>query len=284
VTEALPIERPDLAEVGNFLHSNLNRRIAPQDWVASLTHPWAAVPPNHGWQLRDAGRLVGVFCAIYSDQWIDGRPEKFCNLHSWCVLPQYRSGGLALALSLLRQTGYHFTIYTPNATVAALFQGLRFRRLDDRLVYVANLPTPWPRRGGRFVESEPARIAPRLHGTVLDEFRAHSGIAWLQFVAFGQGDDVCLAVYKRGRWKRMPCAELLHLSNSGAMQRHGHLLRHFLLTRQGLPVCRIEGRFLEAAPSASISLPRTLAKLVLSDSLADPSMSNLYTELVALDL
>ena len=284
MTEALPIERPHLAEVGSFLHATLNPRIAPQDWVASLTHPWAAAPPNHGWQLRDAGRLVGVFCAIYSDQWIDGRREKFCNLHSWCVLPGHRPGGLALVLPLLRQTGYHFTIYSPSATVAALFQGLRFRRLDDPLVVMANLPTPWAGRRGRFAEADPARIAPRLHGTVLDEFRAHGGIPWLRFVAFGQGDDVCLAVYKRGRWKRMPCADLLHLSDSGAMARHGHLLRHHLLTRQGLPVCRIEGRFLQAVPSASISLLRTQCKLVRSESLADTRMRNLFTELVALDL
>jgi hypothetical protein len=284
MTEVVPVERHHLLEVGAFLHRTLNQRIAPNAWVASLTHGWAAEPPNFGWQLREADQLVGVFCAIYSDQWIDGRLEKFCNLHSWCVLPEHRNSSPRLVLPLLRQAGYNFTIYTPNGAVAALFLGLRFRRLEDCLLYTFNLPVARPLRGGRFLESDPERIAPRLQGSVLQDFNAHRGIPWLHFVAFGKEDDVCLTVYKRHRWRRMPCAHILHLSNGGAMRRHGQLLAHHLLVQRGLPVSRVEGRFLEVMPYLSISVPRTSAKLVRSDSLAHSRMRNLYTELVALDL
>ena len=284
MTEARPIGPQDIAAVADFLHERMNPRITAKAWLAALTQRWTAAAPNHGWQLRDAGRLVGVFCAIYSDQPVAGRLEKFCNLHSWCVLPEHRASSMHLVLPLLRQQDYHFTLYTPNPTVAAIFLGLGFRRLEDRLVYTFNAPHPGLLHGGRFVEDDPQCVVPRLHGAALDDYGAHQGIPWLHFVAFGQGDDVCLAIYKRERWKRMPCAQLLHISDHGALRRHGALLRHHLLIHRRLPACRIEGRFLKAPPALSIAVPRTQTKLVRSATLADEQIGNLYTEIVALDL
>lgn len=278
-----PIEEHHLGEVGQFLHENLNRRIAADGWVASLTHRWAASQPNFGMQLRDGERLVGVFCAIYSDQLIDGRTEKFCNPHSWCVLSDYRTTSIGLVLQLLRQPGYHFTMFTPNPKVAKIFLGLRFRNLDDRLAYLPNLPWPWP-RGGRFLEPDPQRIPRHIDGVVLKEFHEHRGISWLNFAVFGRPGDVCLAIYKADRWKRLPCARILYLSDPGAMSRHGHVLRHHLLMDRGLMVTRIEGRFLSKIPRLCWRTRRMQPKLVLSRTLDDSRVRDIYSELVALDV
>ena len=43
-----------------------------------------------------------------------GRVARFCNLTSWCVLPDYRSPSISLLTALLRQGGYHFTVLTPD--------------------------------------------------------------------------------------------------------------------------------------------------------------------------
>lgn len=278
------ITENDLDEVGQFLHTHLSQRIAPKAWSDSLRHRWAASQPNAGMQLfTDDGRRVGVLCAVYSDQLIDGKVERFCNPHSWCVLDDFRHASINLVLAVLRQRGYHFTMFTPNPKVAQVFMGLRFRLLDDGLFYFPNLPRPWPSAAGSLVEAHPDRIAGLLDGPARAEYEAHRTIPWLNFVAFGQPGDACLAIYKRGRWKKMPCALLSHLSDPAALQRHGHLLRAHLLGR-GLLVSRIESRFTAGPPPLAYRTRRTQPKLVLSRTLDDSKIRDVYSELMALDI
>lgn len=279
-----PIEAQDLPEVGQFLHGNMKRRISSETWVASLKHEWSACQPNFGVQLRDEDRLVGVCCAIYSDQTINGRPERFCNPHSWCVLNDYRNSSISLILYLLKQPGYHFTMLTPNQKVTEIFLALRFRQLDDGLVVFANTPSFFSRHSGRFLECDPERIAAHLDGTSLRDFAQHRTIPWLKFAVFGTQGDVCLIIYKDDRWKRMSCARIVYISDSRAFDRHLHLLRHHLLTARGLLTSRVESRFLAGAPRFAYRTKRTQPKLVLSETLADSQIRDIYSELVALDV
>lgn len=279
-----PIQAEHLAEVGQFLYEHMGRRIAPELWVQSLSQRWAESTPNHGMQLRDDGRLVGVICAIYSDQLVDGRVERFCNPHSWCVLDGYRNGSLQLVLQLLRQRGYHFTMYTPNPKVAEVFLGLRFKVLDERLLIMPNLPSATAWAPGAFVETDPDRIGQCLGEQARREYEAHRHFPWLHFVAFGREGDACLAIYKRRHWKRMPCAWLLHLSDAQAHARHHGLLANHLLWRQGLLVTRVEARLLAREPLLAYRTRRTQPKLLSSPTLGDAQARDVYSELVALDL
>lgn len=282
--QVTPIQAEHLQEVGVFLYEQMGRRIAAADWVRSLTRPWAAEVPNHGMQLRDDGRLVGVLLAVYSDQSIDGRVERFCNPHSWCVLDGYRSGSLQLVLEVIRQRGYHFTMYTPNPKVAEVFLGLRFRLLDDRLLYLPHWPAPWALRGGRFAEGRPERIGALLQAAARAEFEAHRDLPWLRFVAFGAPGDACLAIYKPTRIKRLPAARLLHLSDPTALERHRGLLQQHLLWHAGLLLTQVEARFLSATPRGAIQRRRSQPKMLSSRSLSDGQARDVYSELTALDL
>jgi hypothetical protein len=279
-----PIEEGDLAAVGGFLNQNLNGRISPEAWVQSLTHPWSDSRPNFGFQARDGDRLVGVFCAIYSEQSISSRRERFCNPHSWCMLDDYRSHSISLALHLLRQRGYHFTMLTPNPKVAEIFLHLGFKKLDDAVVVFPNFPSINATVGANVVTSDPDRISRSVPGSVREDFAAHRGIPWLEFVAFGKDSDICLVVYKRGRWKRLPCARIIDISDSAAFDRHVHLMAHHLLVRHGLFVSRVERRFLLREPRIAWSEQRKQAKLFSSSNLGDSQIRDLYSELVALDL
>jgi hypothetical protein len=279
-----PIQAQDVDGVGEFLHSHLNKRISAQAWSDSLRRRWAASQPNFGMQLlTDDGRRVGVFCAVYSDQLIAGKPERFCNPHSWCVLDEYRHASIQLVLAIVGQRGYHFTMFTPNPKVTQVFLGLRFRTLDDRLLYIPNWPRAWPAARDSFVEARLEHIAARLAGAALAEFEAHRDIPWLHFVAFGRSGDAALAIYKRSRWKKLPCALVSHLSDPTALTRHGHLLRAHLLGR-GLPVSRIEARFLSGVPALAWRTRRTQPKLASSRTLSDGQLRDVYSELMALDI
>jgi hypothetical protein len=278
------IQEEHLPEVGQFLHENLNQRFSAERWISSLTHPWSAERPNLGMQLRDGDRLVGVFCAIYSDQVIDGKVERFCNPHSWCVLETHRRQGIGLLLNLIKQTGYHFTMFTPNPTVTQVFRGLKFKDLDDAQYICFNTPSAKVWRRGAFVESTKAEVAKRLSGQDLIDFNAHRDIAWINFAAFGVGDEVCWVIYKPVIWKHLPCAWVMHVSHAEHFERHNGLLRHHLLLKHHFATLKVEARWLATAPSLARRDLRTQPKLFLSKTLEHGQVRDLYSELMSLDV
>lgn len=279
-----PIETADLPLVGQFLNQNLNRRITAERWAGALSHDWAASRPNHGMQLLDDGHLVGVICAIYSDQTIGGKVERFCNPHSWCVLESHRQHGITPLLRILKQPDYHFTMFTPNPTVTKVFRGLRFRDLDDRQYIVPCVPAVSAFLRDAWVMRDPKRIAECLPPHATSDYKAHASIPWLNFLAFGRNEDACLVVYKRIRIKRLPCAWIMHLSNADAFERHLDVLRTHMAFAEGIASLRIEARWLGARPRFAVNTRRTQPKLFSSSSLNDGQIRDLYSELVALDI
>ncbi len=279
-----PVLPEHLADVGQFLHDNLNRRFSAQQWINSLTHPWAKFVPNHGMQLRDGSRLVGVFCAIYSDQVIDGKVEHFCNPHSWCVLETHRQHSIGLVLNIIKQTGYHFTMFTPNATVTKIFLGLRFKNLEDRQYRCVNIPSLTALRSSAFVESRRALIATHLSGQDHLDFEAHREIPWLNFVVFGVGSEVCWVIYKIDHWKRMRAAWIMHVSNASVFGRFNGLLRNHLLLKRRILTMKIEARWLKSAPTLAWRERRTQPKLYLSKTLEHEQIRDVYSEVMSLDV
>ena len=279
-----PIHAEDLAEVGQFLHDNLNSRFSAERWISSLTHRWANISPNHGMQLRDGDRLVGVFCAIYSDQVILGKLERFCNPHSWCVLESHRRYGIGLVLGIVKQTGYHFTMFTPNPKVTEVFLGLKFKNLDDRQYRCVNVPGFAALRSEAFIESRRDFIAARLHGQDRLDFEAHQSIPWLNFAAFGVGDNVCWVIYKPSYWKHLPAAWIMYVSDAAMFRRHHGLLRSHLLLKHRMVTMKVEARWLISAPVFAWNEPRTQPKLFLSKTLEHGQIRDLYSELMSLDV
>ena len=167
----LPIERADLALVGEFLSRHLNPRLSPSAWAASIVPPWVVDSPNHGYRLVLGEELVGVHLAFYSRRLIDGAVEDFCNLGAWCVLEPHRSQGIRMLRALLAQPGYSFTDLSPSGAVVPLNQRLRFSSLDTDTVLVPARPLPWPRRTR--VDRRPDVIESRLTGADKVIFEDH---------------------------------------------------------------------------------------------------------------
>lgn len=280
-TTVSPIVREDLLSVGQFLNEHLNRRISPEQWVASVTHDWADARPNFGVKLSDGDRLVGVFLAIYSDQSIRGRTERVCNPHTWCVLKEYRSKAVGLAAALVKQPGYHFSMLTPNPNVEAVFRFMKFRELDTRLSIFPNLPGL---SGVRAVSGDDA-IRASLRGDTLQDYERHADIPWLRHAVLEAPDGArCWIVHKPRVWKKLPCADLLHVSDPEVFRRGLPALRAHLLFRCRMVWTRVETRFIGAHPPWAIERTRTQPKLFLSTSFSDGDVRDIYSELVSLDL
>lgn len=280
--ELIPITDADIPAVAQFLHANLNDQVPWDRAISSM--PWKVEAPNHGFMLRDGQRVVGTQLAFYSNRLITGRAERFCNLSTWCVLPDSRFHSMRLLRAVLAQDGYHFTSLTPNEKVVSINAEFKFRFLDTSAVLIPNLP--WPSRPGRTrISADPDVIESTLAGTELELYRDHTQALAARHIVLIRDQDSCYVMYRETyremRHKRAPIAAILHVSNPELFHRAMIPLTRHLLIRHRLLATLAELRLIGHRPS--LSLKRTSwPKMYRSDSLEPEQIDDLYSELVCL--
>ncbi|WP_456632952.1 hypothetical protein [Bradyrhizobium sp. USDA 10063] len=274
-----PITSADVRAVAEFLHVELNTRIASAEWEAAITPPWACSQPNHGFLLRAGERIVGVYLAFYSERKIEGQAERFCNLAAWCVLDEYRSRSVLLLNALLAQKGYHFTDLSPSGNVIPLNIRLKFSQLDVATALVPNLPWPLLSRRVRII-SEPREIERTLRGRDLEIYRDHARTAAARHIVVVEGDTSCYVIFRRARRKNLPLfASILYVGNRELFRRGAkHIARHLLL-RHGILATLAELRVVGDRPKRSIMLKSPRPKMYRSTTLRPDQIDDLYSEL-----
>jgi hypothetical protein len=279
-----PITRDDVATVARFLHENLNSRISAENWLRGISPAWSAESPNHGMMLRVDERLVGAFPAIYYTRDIAGSRVSICNPHSWFVLESHRKQSMSLVLSLVRQKEYQFVMLTPNATVAEIFQFLKFRLIDSGLIMLPALPWPLTVFDSVTVATQPVVLDGFLDTLSLQVYKDHCELPWLLHLAVGDSKGQCYIVFKRHQIKGVPVARVLHISDPSVFHRLWRSISNALILRFGLFGVLSEARWLTQVPWPAIRRVNGQPKLLSGDLLDDHSIDDLYTELVALDL
>jgi hypothetical protein len=268
-----------LRAVAEFLHAELNSRLATAEWEAAITPPWACDQPNYGFLLRAGERIVGAYLAFYSERKIEGRTERFCNLAAWCVIDEYRSLSLLLLNALLAQKGYHFTDLSPSGSVIPLNARLRFSHLDVTTALAPNLPWPlWSRRVR--VISEPKEIERTLCGRDLEIYRDHARAAAARHVVVVEDNLTCYIVFRRVRRKNLPLfASILYVGNRELFRTVAKYVFRHLLLRHGIPVTLAELRVVGDRPKPSIILKSPRPKMYRSANLRSDQIDYLYSEL-----
>jgi hypothetical protein len=274
------ISDADVPVVAEFLHQHLNRRVPAEAWARSVRVAWKVDAPNHGFLLQDADRVVGANLAFYSERTIDGRPERFCNLGAWCVLPQYRFHGVRLLKALLAQPDLHFTDLSPSGSVVGINARLGLTHLDTTTALVPNLP--WPSLPGRGVVScDPQLVERTLSGPDLDIYRDHADTAAARHLVLIRGGRWCYVVFRRDRRKRLPVfASLLHVSDPELFHAMARQVSRHLLVRHGVLATLAELRVVRAWPPGSVRLPRPRPRMFRSSRLGAEHVDYLYSELV----
>ncbi|TMH10007.1 MAG: hypothetical protein E6H68_17445 [Betaproteobacteria bacterium] len=279
-----PIRDEDLPEFCRFLHENLSRERSVEEWAKAFAQHWCPSKPNNGFLIRHQGRIVGGIGAIYAERSVRGRLERFCNITSWCVLDAFRAQSVRLAMAVAAQPGFHFTDLTPTEVVSKTLQFLKFKPMNERHTILPNLPWPLVRLGGIRVLSDPAQIGLLLGPDDAKAYRDHRHLPWLRHLAVGVTDAWCYVVWKRTRLKGITGAVIIALSDAELFLRYRMALGSYLLVHHGLLYTRVESRLLPRLPALSIELLGYRSKVFRSDTLTAADMSNLYSELVALDL
>lgn len=278
-----PVTADNLAEFAEFLHRHLNAAMSPAEWQQRLCPAWAGGQgDNHGFLLRDNGAVVGGIGAIYAQREIGGQSERVCNITSWCVLDSHRQQSMRLAMTVVNQPGgLHFTDFSPTKVVGGTLRFFKFQPLDERQRLLLNLPWPGLRRGQVLAGSAEMRAA--LQGAERQALDDHLGFPWLRHLVIGDDAGWCHLIYKPRRYKRLPCAELLHVGNPAVLARHWHRLRNALAAR-GFVFTQVEHRWAPDAPRLSVLRSGFNEKLYLSPHLQAAQIDYLYSETMAMDL
>lgn len=275
-----PIGAADLPEVAVFLHEHLARDRSVADWQAALATHWGGPRPNHGFMLKDEGRIVGTICAYYATRRIGGRELGVCNITSWCVLDSHRKLSMKLAMAVTQQPGWDYTDFSPTSVVGGVLRFLKFRPLPEAQAVVFSVPGAG---GGARVLTSEADIRAALSGDALQAWEDHRRFPWLRHVLIGRPGAWCHVIYKRREFKRLPSAQLLHVSDPAVLQASlGRWNLHMLA--QGIATSHIECRWLPQRPWHSKVRTGFNAKVFLSQTLTEPEVDYLYSETMAMDL
>jgi len=279
-----PIRDEDLPRFCTFLSEHLSRDRSAAEWTKAFTRSWYPGKPNNGFLIRHEGHIVGGIGAIYAERLVRGRLERFCNITSWCVLDAFRAQSMRLAMALTGQPGFHFTDLTPTEVVSKTLQFLKFKPMNERQAIWPNLPRPFAAWAGVRVVSDPEEISRVLTVDDARAYRDHRHLPWLEHLAVGRMDAWCYVVWKRTRIRGVRGSRILALSDPEAFLRYHGALGSHLLVHHGLLYTRVESRLLPRLPRLRVELSGYRNKVFKSDTLTAADMSNLYSELVALDL
>ncbi len=272
--ELAPITDADIAEVADFLHANYKKEIP---WARSpLAEPWKVDAPNHGFILRDGRRIVGAHLAFYSERLVAGRLERFCDLGTWYVLPEFRFHSLSILKALLEQDGYQFITLSPAENTVPIITWLGFRHLDASACLIPNLPWPTP-PSRTTISADPDVIGSTLTGTELQRYRDHAEALAAHHMVLIRGRDSCYVVYRKTRAKGMPIAVIAHASNPALFRRAVIPLTRHLLVRHRLLATLADLRIIGRRPPLSFSVT-SWPKMYLSDSLEPELIDDLYSE------
>lgn len=279
-----PIRDEDLPEFATFLFDNLSHERTVEDWTNAFTQHWCSSKPNNGFVIRNEGRIVGGIGAIYADRMVRGRIERFCNITSWCVLDAFRAQSMRLAMAVTGQSGFHFTDLTPTEVVSKTLQFLKFKPMDERHAVWPNVPWRSIARDRARVVDDPTTIDQLLGSEDARAHRDHRHLPWLRHFAVGRRSEWCYVVWKPTRLKGVRGAMVISLSDAPLFLRCRDALGNYLLMHHGLLYTRVESRLLPRLPRLCVELAGYRNKVYKSDTLGAADMSNLYSELVALDL
>jgi hypothetical protein len=273
--ELSPITDADIAAVADFLRVNYEDRIP---WVI-MAGPWKVDAPNHGFMLHDGQRIVGAHTAFYSERLVAERVERFCDLGTWYVLPEFRSHSIRLIKALLAQDGYHFTALTPSQKVVPIHTRLGFHPLDTSAALIPNLPWPTP-PGRTTISTDPDVIESTLAGVELELYHDHAQALAVRHLVLLRGPDSCYVMYRPTTVKKaVPVAVIVHVSNPKLFHQAILPLTRHLLVRHRLVVTRAELRIIGHRPRLSFKLT-PWPKMYRSASLEPDQIDDLYSELV----
>jgi len=263
-----------------------NPRTTREQWKSLFAYTWPTEEKTRGFVLMDGERIVGFQGATFSERTIGGRKERFCNLNTWIVLPEYRPHSLLLFERAADIQGATLTALTPGKTFDKLYRMFGFQPLDDALRIL--FPVPSFRHLGSLLAfratTNPKKIAGRLDPEDRNLFQHHLPHQCRHLLVYG-GSEYCYVIFTRMKGRRFWFANVHYISNKALFLRDLDRIRLRLCLAARAPLVMVPSRFLGNQPiprSKTAALPNP--KLYRSATVAPAEIDNLYTEMILLDI
>jgi hypothetical protein len=281
MTDLGPATEADIEPICEFLAAHMGRGMSAEQYRPLFTYPWLERKPNLGFLLTDGGRIVGFLGTVYADRIIRDRPERLCNLSSWCVLPEYRNHSLTLLYAVCRGADQTVTCLSPTPAVQKVLTALRFERLDTYKLFTVPLAQPagllrFPRPR---LSLAPEDIARRLNPSHGDLLRDHAGTG-CGHLLLEAGDRYCYVIWKRRVKFSVAFSEILYVSDQDLLLRHFELAKLRMLWRDRTLLLAVDKRLLGRRPP--VAFPYRRVTLFKSARLKRADLDNLYSELALL--
>lgn len=267
-----------LADIWDTGGEEKGRKIFGYQWARDETHC--------GLILRDGNRTVGFLGMIFSRRRINDKVEKFCNLTSWFVHPDYRSRAISMILPLQGMQGYTITDLTPAKNVYQIQKKLGFKDLDaaGRLLLPFGRRLFQPKNFPTHSTHDSAAIENQLTGQDLKIFKDHQKYPCFHFL-LAAPDRYCYMVYTKLKRKRIAYVHLHYISDPDLFALAYRDIRNAILTHAGAYFLLIDSRLVKNMKlPLSFCLPYRAPKQYLSSTLEPAQIDNLYSELVMLNL
>lgn len=271
----------DFAGVYEGVLRELNPSIPRKRWQNLFEWPWENPEDHVGYLMRDAaGAVVGFAGFIYSRQASRQGPELVCNITSWMVKTDYKAGALALVMPVLSRKDLTVTNLTSIPAVAAIFTRLGFEVLETHTRVLLPVRAWLP---GRYRVRSGAEAGSRLDPTFRRLQGDHRCLA-TPLLAEGPA-GACHIIFGRGRTRGVATARIHHISDSGVFADALPAIQRRLLVGHGLPLIECDERLLgDAEIPFTRRVQLKVHRLFRSDVFRPGEVSNLYSEMVLLDL
>jgi hypothetical protein len=261
-------------------------QIPDETWKRVFAPQWETDEGHFGYLLVNGGKIVGILGALFSRQWIDGRWERFCNLHSWSVKDEFRAQGLMLMRPVLALRDHTLTDFTATPRVAAISKRLGLQTLDEWAYVLPPLPH---RRTTSDVTIEPV-AAESLTSLAPGHIQDHEALAIHDHASSGcrhllvsDSDARCLVSYSLVRRHRLPYCLVHSISDRELFaRRHASIRRHILNELAGAYVV-VDSRLIDGVRVPASFAVRAVEKLYRSPGLSPSQVGGLYSEMVLLE-
>lgn len=277
-----PVQPSMFEEVHRELLQLLDRRRPQEEWRRIFEYGWEHSENYVGYVLVEDGELVGFLGMIFSELRGAGGTEHLCNVSSWIAKESHRAESSALVLPLRDLKAYTVTNLSCNDVAHRIFSRLGFEVLETHTTILTPVRRPSSHSGLR-ITSDPEQVGSMLQGIDSVIFRDH--LPYTQHLLAWDDEGYCYLVYTMGRRRKLRTARIHYCSDKGRLVRDLFPIQMHLMRSHGAMIAECDSRLVEdiELPS-SYKKPMRIPRLFKSSRLKREQVSNLYSEVVLLNL
>ena len=248
----------DLDDVYYFLSKNFDPRIILDIWRLAFNRSWMHEKPNNGFMLVADKTIVGVFCALYSQQQTRKGIQNICNTSTWFVMDAYRSHSLKLMAAMMGQKGFLFTSLSASLNVHELHRSFGFQAYITTLVAIPNLLKLIYLSKKLEILVDPKSMGKYLDSDVKQISIDHTGIPTVQQIVFRAADEALLIIFDIRRVRGVPVTNIFYLSNPDMFYHNRYEICSYFLLHNRTLFTRIHRCSMSKVPAFSLEIKRNI--------------------------